>query len=189
MSDWEAQHSGLASANNGLDLTMPESPYWKDGNLSLSVTNGSLSQERLDDMALRIITSYLKFAEFEPGTGMPADMHAPHNLVDARDPASDEVILQAAVEGHVLVKNTNNVLPLQKPKFMSIFGYDAVAAARNTPTSGPTSTKWDFGMENTQSVPGLGAFNDTYLSHLFLQNEPWNAPRPAVAYNGERACF
>lgn len=189
MSDWEAQHSGLASAEGGLDLTMPESPYWRDGNLTLSVSNGSLSQSRLDDMALRIIAPYLRYAEFEPGTGFPADLNAPHMLIDARDPASDEVIRRAAVEGHVLVKNVDRALPLRRPRFMSIFGYDAVAAAKNTPTNGMTSTKWDYGMENTQYIPGLGDFNDTYPGRLFLQNEPWNAPRPAVAYNGRSPLF
>lgn len=183
MSDWGAQHSGISSAKNGMDMAMPNSPYWQNGNLTLMVSNGSLEQSRLDDMAMRILTPYFRFAHFEPGTGLPADLNAPHEIVDARDPASEDVLLQSAIEGHVLVKNTNNALPLKKPKMMSVFGYDAVAPSRNTPTGGRFN-KWGFGMENTLTVPGLGFFNDTYLGRLFLSNEPWNAPVPGVAYNG-----
>jgi beta-glucosidase len=164
-------------------MAMPSSPYWQDGNLTLMVTNGSLEQSRLDDMAMRILIPYYRYAHFEPGTGMPADLLAQHELVDARDPKSEEVILQGAIEGHVLVKNTDNSLPLRKPKVMSVFGYDAVAPARNTPTGGAFN-RWGFGLENTLTVPGLGYFNDTYLGRLFLSNEPYGAPVPGASYNG-----
>jgi beta-glucosidase len=136
VSDWGAQNSGVSSAENGMDMAMPSSAFWQDGNLTLMVTNGSLEQSRLDDMAMRILTPYFRFANFQPGTGMPADLLAPHELVDARDPESDKILLQGAIEGHVLVKNTDNALPLQKPKILSVFGYDAAAPASNTPTGG-----------------------------------------------------
>jgi beta-glucosidase len=50
-----------------------------------------------------------------------------HAIVNARDPASKPIILDGAIEGHVLVKNANASLPLKSPKLLSIFGYDAVA--------------------------------------------------------------
>lgn len=52
VSDWTGQHTGLASAEAGLDMAMPDSEYWQ-GNLSVAVANGSLAQSRLDDMATR----------------------------------------------------------------------------------------------------------------------------------------
>lgn len=58
---------------------------------------------------------------------MPLDYTAPHTPVYARDPASKTFLLDGAIEGHVLVKNVNNILPLKSPKLLSIFGYDAVA--------------------------------------------------------------
>ena len=58
---------------------------------------------------------------------MPLDYAAPHTPVYARDPASKSFLLDGAIEGHVLVKNLNNSLPLKSPKLLSIFGYDAVA--------------------------------------------------------------
>jgi beta-glucosidase len=58
------------------------------------------------------------------GVGMPVDLSAPHKIVDARDPASKQVVFDGGVEGHVLVKNTGS-LPLKSPKLLSLFGYDA----------------------------------------------------------------
>lgn len=46
------------------------------------------------------------------------------------------------MEGHVLVKNVKNALPLDAPNFLSLFGYDAIAPGRNN----PTSTRWAFRM-------------------------------------------
>lgn len=135
VSDWGAQHSGLSSAEGGLDMAMPNSEYWENGNLTLMVNNGSLAQSRLDDMATRIIAAWHKYAQIEnTGAGFPTSLVAPHEFVDARDPASKDTWLEAAIEGHVLVKNTDNALPLQKPKVLSLFGYDGPAPIVNSPT-------------------------------------------------------
>ncbi|KAK4547840.1 hypothetical protein LTR36_010559, partial [Oleoguttula mirabilis] len=185
VTDWGAQHSGLASAEAGLDMVMPSSTYWQDGNLTLMVSNGSLAQSRLDDMATRILASWYRYAQNDnPGAGMPIDLLAPHQFVNARDPASKDLILQAGVEGHVLVKNVNGALPLKKPYFLSLYGYDAVAYTQNTPVSTAGFSKWPFGLENTQVIPGTGDFNDTYLYDLFLSSEPADSPVPGVALNG-----
>ena len=60
-------------------------------------------------------------------------------------------------------------------------GYDAIAAARNTPTTG---TKWGFGLENTQVYPNGTAWNDTFLFATFLSSEPAGTTGPGVALNG-----
>lgn len=76
------------------------------------------------------------------------DYTAPHPLVDGRDPASKPNRLQQAIEGHVLVKNTNNALPLQKPKILSLFGYDGRAQMVNSPSSNTLSNYgWAFGTQ------------------------------------------
>ena len=155
VSDWGAQHAGVASADSGLDMAMPGSAYWQDGNLTQMVQNGSLAQSRLDDMATRIVASWYRYAEYEPGTGMPLSLNVPHEYVDARDPASDNNILQSAIEGQVLVKNVNNALPLKKPKVLSVFGYDAAAPQKNSPT-GTFFNKYAFGMDNVQEIIGYG---------------------------------
>ena len=53
VTDWEAQHSGVASTLAGLDMAMPiPKDYW-GYNLGVSIKNGSVSESRLDDMATR----------------------------------------------------------------------------------------------------------------------------------------
>jgi beta-glucosidase len=55
IADWNGQHSGVASALAGLDMTMPSGGYWGD-NLTEAVHNGSVSESRLDDMATRRVS-------------------------------------------------------------------------------------------------------------------------------------
>ena len=184
VSDWDAQHSGLASAQAGLDMAMPSSTYWENGNLSLMVSNGSLPQSHLDDMATRILASWYRYAQVEdPGFGMPVDLLAPHDYVDVRDNTSNELVLQAAIEGHVPVKNTNSALPLKKPKVLSLFGHDGVACTRNAPAP-PGFSLWAFGLQGAQTILGLGDFNATYMLEVFLSSQPWNAAVPGIALNG-----
>ncbi len=185
MTDWGAQHSGLASAEAGLDMAMADSDYWMNGNLTLAVNNGSLAQSRLDDMATRILAAWYRYSPLDnPGAGLPANLSQPHELVEARDPASKDTILQGAVEGHVLVKNVNNALPLKKPKFLSLFGYDAVAAKTNT-FDAITTFGWDLGLDNTLSYINGTPVNPTWQKAVFLSSiDDPDAYGPEIALNG-----
>lgn len=149
VSDWMAQHSGVKSAKNGLDMVMPDAAYWKDNALAKAVNSSSMTQARLDDMATRILASYYKLGMDSPtypplGIGLPASITKPHTLIDARDPKARSTIFQAAVEGHVLVKNKNNTLPLRNPQLLSLFGFDTYAPLLNNPSSSPLS-RWTLG--------------------------------------------
>lgn len=74
MSDWGAQHSGVASANAGLDMSMPgdvfccyrqNGSYW-GRNLTQAVNNGSVAMSRLDDMATRILAAWYLVGQDDP---------------------------------------------------------------------------------------------------------------------------
>ena len=52
MTDWGAQHGGIAAANAGLDMVMPNSKLW-GSNLTDAISNGTMEASRLDDMATR----------------------------------------------------------------------------------------------------------------------------------------
>jgi beta-glucosidase len=52
VSDWGAQHSGVASALAGLDMAMPSSSFW-GANMVEAIKNGSVPESRLDDMVTR----------------------------------------------------------------------------------------------------------------------------------------
>jgi len=96
------------------------------------------------DHSLSILATYIKLGN-KPNTlggGIPANLTAPHKWTNVRSPASSAAILQGAIEGHVLVKNTNNALPLGgNPKLISLFGYDATAPRSNN----VADANWNLG--------------------------------------------
>ncbi|EEU37407.1 uncharacterized protein NECHADRAFT_51328 [Fusarium vanettenii 77-13-4] len=125
--DWNARHS-LSSANAGLDMVMPLRGNWGE-NLTEAVKNGTISEERITDMATRIIAAwYLTGQDLHfptPGIGMK-NLTLPHEQVDARVPESKPILMEGAIAGHVLVKNEDKALPFREnPKMISVFGYDA----------------------------------------------------------------
>lgn len=149
-----------------------------------AVNNGSVPVSRLDDMATRIIATWYQMGQDNNytarGVGIPADVTLPHTIIDAKDPAAKSTLFQGAVEGHVLVKNTNNALPLKSPKLLSIFGYSARSPETVNPASGGdlssasislgtgpvdfdalgTLVSWNFGLETvnfTDYLPAYGA--------------------------------
>ncbi|KAE8395447.1 glycoside hydrolase superfamily [Aspergillus alliaceus] len=144
LTDWYAQHTGVASANAGLDMSMP-----------LADSNGSMAQLRLDDMATRIVATWYNFAKIDsPEANVPVSLREPHEIVNARDPASESIIFPGAVEGHVLVK-VKAALPLKKPKILSLFGYDTTATLINSQTP-------PFAFQQ-----GLGSNTAAYIDALF----------------------
>lgn len=78
---------------------------------------------------------------------MPSKVTDPHDVVDARDPAAKPTLLEGAIEGHVLVKNTKNTLPLKKPRMLSLFGYSAKSPDLFAPANGALSSSWIIGAE------------------------------------------
>ncbi|KAF5258060.1 hypothetical protein FOXYS1_11387 [Fusarium oxysporum] len=145
ISDYGALHSGTASANAGMDVTTPFAEIW-GGNISKAIANGTMEESRLDDMVTRILASWFKYAQFEPGTGIVPDVSEPHKVISSISHKSKKTIFQGAVEGVVLVKNFNNTLPLKKPKILSLFGYDAHAPLKNTPEG--VNTKQSLGFQS-----------------------------------------
>ncbi|KXX78799.1 putative beta-glucosidase M [Madurella mycetomatis] len=124
VSDWDGQMSGVASANAGLDLVMPNAGFWGD-NLTQAVRNGSVSDERVSDMATRILAPwyYLHQENAYPPPAIYSNMEK-HLPVDVQEDHA-KLIEQIGAAGTVLVKNVNNTLPFKKPKFLCVYGYDA----------------------------------------------------------------
>lgn len=79
-----------------------------------------------------------------PGIGMPANVAVPYTPIDARKASSKPILFAGAVEGHVLVKNINNALPLKEPRMLSIFGYSAKTPDSNNIGS---NSAWIYGGE------------------------------------------
>ncbi|KAI1175636.1 glycoside hydrolase family 3 protein [Nemania sp. FL0916] len=164
VTDWGAQHAGVATALAGLDMVMPDkSQFWGD-HLTEAVNNGSVPESRLDDMATRIIAAWYKMKQENgyptPGVGMPGDLASPHQKVIAHSRSSKDVLLQGAIEGHVLLKNERNALPLKSPDLISLFGYSAKSFDEYT----PGAPNWNGGSESSSSVKMQIAPNGTLVS-------------------------
>ena len=148
MSDWQAQHSGVSSALAGLDMTMPgdtnfdtDRSYW-GANLTVAILNGSVPQWRLDDMATRIVAAWyyvgrdntsipINFDSWTTDTYGYENFYAKTGFtlinehVDVRQ-EHGYLIREIGSASTVLLKNTNNTLPLTgKEKFTAVFGDDA----------------------------------------------------------------
>ncbi|RDA92528.1 hypothetical protein CP533_4166 [Ophiocordyceps camponoti-saundersi (nom. inval.)] len=132
VSDWGAQHTGVASALAGLDVAMPTGDEFWGKKLFEAVKNGSVPERRVDDMVSRLLTTWFQFQQNDsfphPGMGMPEKVVQPHALVEGREEGSLPILRQGAIEGHVLVKNSKETLPLNRPRMLSIFGYSAKSA-------------------------------------------------------------
>lgn len=175
VTDWYAQHTGIASNKAGLDMVMPSSMFLSPLTLSLTVLNGSVPSSRLNDEAVRIVAAWYRYAQLSnPGLDGSAS-------VDARKLEAEDTILQSAVEGQVLVKNINNALPLGKPRALNLFGYDAIAGMNK---SSDGLTLGEQGLGNTQSYTDGKPFTvlDFYLSSAEVLPDPHAGP--TVALNG-----
>jgi beta-glucosidase len=112
MSDWEATHDGVAAANNGLDLEMPSPAFMNSETLVPAIRRGEVTMAVIDDKVRRILRKAIAFGFFD------------REQTDVRIPAYSQegrqIALEEARSGIVLLKNENNLLPLDRQKFKTI---------------------------------------------------------------------
>jgi beta-glucosidase len=172
VSDWDAQHSGVGSANAGLDVVMPVAKFWGH-NLTEAVTNGSVSTDRLDDMNTRLLAAHFYLNQDQ---GFPDNAVYPYNvihpIVDVREDHAS-LIREIGAAGTVLVKNVNNTLPLRNPRFLNIYGYDAEVKAQpwNNPSRFGGGYEENFGWNTLNgtlvTAGGSGSSTPPYVISPF----------------------
>ncbi|MDX2189072.1 MAG: glycoside hydrolase family 3 C-terminal domain-containing protein [Bacteroidota bacterium] len=111
VSDWNANRSTVEAANNGLDLEMPQPDFFGDSLLK-AVKNGKVPVSEIDDKVKRIIRVKMRAGMFENKPTID------EKLVNSD--YSKKIALESAKNGIVLLKNENNILPLDKSKIKSI---------------------------------------------------------------------
>lgn len=111
-------------------MVMPVAKFWGN-NLTEAVNNGSVAQGRLDDMNTRLLAAFYFLnqddEDFPETSVYPYNVQ--HSIVDVREDHAS-LIREIGSAGTVLVKNVNNTLPLQNPRFLNIYGYDAEVKAQ-----------------------------------------------------------
>ncbi len=104
-SDFQAMHSTVQSADAGDDQEMP-APQFYGSALQTAVDQGQVSMATLNQMVRRIVRELFRFDEFNnPPTGTTSTV--------VTTQAHQAIANKVAETGTVLLKNSNNTLPLQ----------------------------------------------------------------------------
>jgi beta-glucosidase len=112
MSDWGAVHNSISTFQNGLDLEMPTGDFLNRQTLIAAIKSNLISPNILDDKIKRILTVIFKLGLFEHQFALNK------NLINTKK--HKEIAYKTAVEGIVLLKNQNNILPLKLKSLKSI---------------------------------------------------------------------
>ena len=138
MSDWGATsgpgHDWMKAFNAGLDLEMPAPDAFSAEHLLPALRDGKLSQAMLDDKVRRILRTAVRFGFL----GRPQkDLSLPLFSLQ-----NDQVALDGALEGLVLLKNDQQLLPLDAShiKTLAVIGPNADPAVASAGGSSHVDT-------------------------------------------------
>jgi beta-glucosidase len=122
MSDWTSTYDAVAAANGGLDIEMPSGKHLNREALLPAIQQGLISVATIDDKVRRILRVAIEFGWL--------DREQTDLAISRHNREGDQVALQAAREGAVLLKNDGNLLPLKKDQVKSVLvvGPDAYPA-------------------------------------------------------------
>ena len=170
MSDWWATHETLGAANGGLDLEMPGPPRFFTAKALLPLlADGKVTQATIDDKVrrlLRVMISMGFLDRSQRDSSIPLD-----------DPASNQVALQGAREGIVLLKNSANLLPLDASRIKTIvvLGHNADPAV----AGGGGSAHLDF----IHAVSILQGIKNQAGSGVQVIRVPWSTLPATTNFN------
>ncbi|MCL2735802.1 MAG: glycoside hydrolase family 3 C-terminal domain-containing protein [Propionibacteriaceae bacterium] len=105
VSDFGAVHSTVASLVNGLDMELNAPNYFSPQNLQPALDAGQITQQQIEDAAMRVLTGYFAAGVFD--TPLPDNP-----TTDVSTVAHKQIAKTMAEEGSVLLKNAGSVLPL-----------------------------------------------------------------------------
>jgi len=175
-SDWGAIHSTAPSANGGEDMEMPGGGFFNQ-NLINAVSAGQVTQARFDDMVRRVLTQMFAFGLFNKApTGSPTAIvtNASHTAT-ARKVAEDSA---------VLLKNTNNALPITSATTsIAVLGGDAAAPQT---TGGGSATVSSSGGASPVDAIRSRAGSGTTVTYVEGAGEHTTTPNIAAAVTAAR---
>jgi beta-glucosidase len=161
MSDWNATYDGVAAANNGLDLEMPNAQFMNEKTLLPAVRDGRVKESAIDDKVLRLLRTELRYGFTDRPQLNPAD--------GTYSVKGSEVALEGARESITLLKNDGNILPLDaaKIKTIAVIGPDAWPAV---PGGGGSALPTPFA--SVSAVEGIGKLVGPNVSLLYAAGVP-----------------
>ena len=161
MSDWYATYDGVATANNGLDLEMPDARFMNARTLLSAIKAGSVKEATIDDKVLRLIRAELRYGFVDRPQCDPAD--ATYSVADRA------AALDGALESLTLLKNENSLLPIDplKIKIIAVIGPNAYPAV--TSGGGAAETQ---AFEPVSIVTGIANLVGPGVSVLYSRGLP-----------------
>lgn len=129
-SDWTATKSTADSVHAGLDQELPFGLFYSDLLLEKALLNGDISITEIDTSVLRILTSMYRIGLFDSApSGDP--------MANVTSDEHNAMARKIAATSTVLLKNTDNLLPLNKDTIeKSSFPCIAVIGDENTISGG-----------------------------------------------------
>ncbi|MCP8898154.1 glycoside hydrolase family 3 protein [Gilvimarinus xylanilyticus] len=146
-----------ASVNAGLDIFMAPEPDWKElyANTIQNVKDGDIAMSRIDDAVSRILRVKLRAGLFEAGKPSSRPLAGKKELLGA--PEHREIARQAVRESLVMLKNSDQLLPLSRDLNVLVTGDGANDIGKQ---AGGWSVTWQ-GTGNTNSdFPGATSIYD-----------------------------
>ena len=147
MSDWISTYDAKADVKGGLDLEMPFGAFYNKERLLPLLQSGAITQAEIDEKVRRILRVAVAFGWLDH----PAlDTSIPRYNLAGRD-----VSLQGALEGAVLLQNTDRVLPLDR-KTIKTIAVIGPTAAQTVTTGGGSGEVVSFA--NTNLLVGISDY-------------------------------
>lgn len=112
MSDWGAVHSSIPTAKGSMDLEMPDGKYLNKDSLWTAIQKGEVKESIIDEKVRRTLRTIFRLGLFEKPS-LKDDYKAGTN-------ENREAAFLAAREGIVLLKNEENILPLNFSNYKSV---------------------------------------------------------------------
>lgn len=157
MSDWGAVHGTLGTVNAGLDLEMPGPTWLNAGRIKPLIESGQVSPATIDEKVRRLLAWQERFGWLD------------HDITDASIPLDNPdgaaVALEVARAGLTLLKNDDNLLPLDPAKVRSVVVLGANAI--ETPVGGGGSG-YTEPFRSTSIAAGLQAAFGQEKVHVLL---------------------
>ncbi len=111
MSDWGGVHeTGVVQAGN--DLEMPKGKFMNVPDLRSALANNKITQAAVDDSVRRILRTVIRVGLLD------GPLTQDHSKVNSQE--NEELAMEVASKGIVLLKNDHGVLPLDRNKIKSI---------------------------------------------------------------------
>jgi len=131
-SDWmHGVKDTVGGITGGLDVEMPRAKYYKFKKIKTALQEGKISETMIDEAASRVMRTILRYT-----TKKDPQIYEP-SLIGCRE--HHKVALEAAEKGMVLLKNENDILPLDKNKISKLAVFGKYARVKNTGDHGSSN--------------------------------------------------